>query len=126
MDLGWMRLRRRSLPVVKRADDRCRLNEPDRLAQKITLPQVTAEISKLGKLTLGFNSFRNPVAVEGIAERDQRFDDRVACKLSALAIYERAIDLQRVDRQALQIQQRRIPGTEVIQREPHAEALGLG
>jgi hypothetical protein len=38
---------------------------------------------------------------------------------------ERAVDLQRVDRQPAQVAERRIPGAEVIERDPHAELAHL-
>ena len=58
---------------------------------------------------------------EVVAEVDRRAHDHGVVVALQHAQHERLVDLQLVDRQALEVAERRVAGAEVVDREPHAE-----
>ncbi len=56
-----------------------------------------------------------------VREGDDCARDRVVVVAHAGARHERAVDLERLDREALEVRERRVPGAEVVDREVHAE-----
>jgi hypothetical protein len=61
--------------------------------------------------------------MQALPHADHRGDDTGVVRIRREIAHERLVDLQGVDRKALQIAQARIPGPEVIERELHAHAL---
>ena len=53
--------------------------------------------------------------------RNDRRDDRLVVGIDADVAHERAVDLDRVHRQLLEVRQRRVPGAEIVDRQAHAE-----
>ncbi len=61
-----------------------------------------------------------------MGQRDHGLDDRQVCVIVVEPTHKRAIDLDRVERQVLQVSEGRIAGSEVIEDEQDAElAQGL-
>ena len=59
-------------------------------------------------------------------ETDGRFDDRPAREVEAHVADEGLVDLHRVDRQLLQVRERGVAGTEVIDRQRDAHVAQPG
>ena len=60
---------------------------------------------------------------ERLRERDDRAGDRRALVVLAEGGDEAAVDLQHVEREAVQVGERRVAGAEVVEREADAERL---
>ena len=67
------------------------------------------------------DAFRDHAEPEDPRHRDDGFDDRRRSVIGEHLGDERAVDLDRIDREALQIAQRRVTRAEIVEREPHAE-----
>src|SRR6266403_3957401 len=77
------------------------------------------------ELQLGgcLNALGDDLQIQVMTERDDGADDRGVVRVGADVVDERAVDLQRVQREAFQIVQRAVPGAEVIYRERKPEFL---
>ncbi len=85
---------------------------------------VAAERAQALELAFRLDALGNDAHTERAGHADDRLDDRaVAVAVLAQAHDERAVDLQAVERIALQVAQRRVAGAEVIEQQPDAECL---
>ena len=77
------------------------------------------------ELQLGgcLDTLGDDLEIQVMTERDDGADDRGVVRVGADVGDERAVDLQRVQREALQIVQRAVTGAEVIDRERKPEFL---
>ena len=91
--------------------------------QQIALAVVAAEILQQRKLGLGFDAFGDHFLFEALGERDDRLQDLGIFAAFADAVNERAVDLERVERQAVQIAERRIARAKIVDAELDAELL---
>ena len=108
----------------------------ERAAQVVALGEVAAQRGEALERQLVLDALGDHLQPEVVAEVDRRaHDDQVALVLQHRRD-ERAVDLELVDRQALEVGKRRVAGAEVVDREAHAElgeapddrqrALGVG
>ena len=67
------------------------------------------------------DTFGDDGEVQRLGEADDRAHDRLALGVPAETVDERAVDLQRVDREPLEVGERRVAGAEVVDDEVHAE-----
>jgi len=74
-------------------------------------------------LRLGLDAFRRRRHAERAGDADHRLDDDDVLVTLRQIRHERPVDLDLVERKAAQIAQRGIAGAEIIERDPHAEAL---
>ena len=77
-----------------------------------------AELVGLGR---GFNSFGDGLEVQGLREVDDAADDIGDLRTRMDAADEAAVDLEDVDWHRLQVSQRRVSGTEIIDGHAHAQ-----
>jgi|GEM_PF-2902589 len=77
--------------------------------------------AQLAPLDAVFDAFGNQLEAERTAEADHRADDGARLLVFVDAVGEDAVDLQHLDRQALELCQRGVAGPEVIHRDVEAE-----
>ena len=99
------------------------LRDRRRLADEIALHHVAALVGEEAELFLGFDALGDDRHVEAVAEADHRADDRRRLRVAAEIHDEGAVDLDLVERERLQIGQRRIAAAEIVHRDAHAERL---
>ena len=77
-------------------------------------------------LALGLDTLADDAQLQGMGEADDGADDRVTLPAALVVVEpsdERLVDLDRVDREAGQVRQRRVAGPEVVEGEGHAELV---
>ena len=87
-----------------------------RPAEKVALIAVTADTRQTVLLRLVLDAFSDDRQAEALPERD----DGAIVGVGEQVTDERLIDLELIERQALQVRKRRIPRTEVVEREADA------
>ena len=90
------------------------------------LTEVAALVPEQLGLGDGFDTFGDDADVERVGEVDDAGHDRVVLRVQAEPGDEGAIDLQEVDRIAPQVEQRRVPGAEVVDIESDTEVAQRG
>ena len=91
--------------------------------EQVALPAVAAEAHELAALVLVLDPLGDDAQVEREAERDDRAHERVVVGVRvADPVDERAVDLERVDREVAQVGERREAGAEVVEREVRCRA----
>src|SRR3954447_9076950 len=94
-----------------------------RRAEQVSLAMRAAELAQTIELLGELDAFRDQVETEVEAEvGDRARHDRVALAL-ADPVDERLCDLQHVDRELLEVPQRGVRGSEVVDRDLHSELL---
>src|ERR1700686_4442494 len=93
--------------------------------KKVALTESAIEPLEVVDLCRRLGPFCDDIEPEGPGEVQNRPDDLAAPVILFDAGDKGSIDLQRVHGEALQIAQRRIPGSEIIEAEPYAESLEL-
>ena len=90
-------------------------------AEMVALHFIAAERQQRVRLGAGFDAFGNRAHAERLAHGDDGGHDGVVIDVIDHVQHERLVDLQFSGRQALEIGQGRIAGTEIVdgQREPH-------
>ena len=88
-----------------------------RRREQVALAAVAAELAQAGELGLVLDALGDRAQAEAAAELDERLDQRVALVRARRRGDERAVDLQRVDRQLLQVGERGVAGAEVVDRD---------
>src|SRR5688500_14723262 len=96
-----------------------------RLAVEKALDFVAAVAAQEAQLGVGLDALGDHLEVQGMAERDDRLREGPVVGLGAAAdvAHERAVDLERVDRQILEVGKARIAGAEVVERKRDTELL---
>src|SRR6266850_4136876 len=96
-----------------------------RLAEQKALQLVAAvgaqELALLDRL----DPFGDDFQPQTMAERDDALGDRHVVRIVGYVLDERAVDLDAVDREALQVSQRGVAGAEVVDREVDPHRLEL-
>ena len=94
-----------------------------RPAETVALHGMHAGRAQEQLLVGGLHAFRRHLHAEAAAEADHRVHD--GCGVGGLfdAQHEAAVDLELVERQAAQIEQARIAGAEIVERQPHADCF---
>ena len=73
------------------------------------------------ELRFGFYAFGDDLLFKVLGEGNDRLQDLGILTFFTDAVYERAVDLQRIERQPVQIAEARISGTEIVNAELYAE-----
>ena len=92
----------------------------ERRREQVALAGVAAELAQVGELGLVLDALGDRPQPERAAELDERLDQRVRLVRAGGGGDERAVDLQRVDRQLLQVGERGVAGAEVVDRDVQA------
>ena len=92
-----------------------------RPAQVVALRDVAAELGQAVPDLLRLDALGDDLEPEVAAEVDRRAHDRGVVLVAGHVHDERLVDLDLVDRQPLEVAERRVAGAEVVDREPHAE-----
>ena len=112
----WGALRRRAASRPLRAAPADRAGSPaPRGNRDAAVSRAVAALDALGHHGL----------VQLSRQGDDRGDDGVVARILAEVADERAVDLEHVERQPLQVRQRRVAGAEIVDRQPHAQAPQL-
>ena len=129
---GAAQERRRDAPAEERLQRLAR----HRLADEVALCERAAERAERVPDLLRLHAFRDDRQAEVPPEVDRGADDRRVARVVAHARDERAVDLDRLHRQPLEVRERGVAGAEVVDREPephlvqarehlaHAERVG--
>ena len=75
---------------------------------------MAAELAQALELDLALDALGDDLQAERAGDLDDGGDDRRVLVLGADAVDERAVDLDDVEREALQARQRRVAGAEVV------------
>src|SRR5678816_2938305 len=100
-------------------DDHCFcFSRGERLRKQKSLRVAATNLLQPPQLLPRFDAFGNDVRADASRQSDDAFDDSgaIVC-LGGETADERAIDLQRVDREAMEIAQGRVPGPKVVQKQ---------
>ena len=88
--------------------------------EEIALPEVAAGGAQPVGLRAGLDTLGDDADPQAVGERDDGIDDR-AVRHFVEAEHERAVDLEHVERQVLEVGERRVARPEVVEDEPHTE-----
>src|SRR5467141_3134669 len=91
------------------------------LAKQVALPFVTPQQSQKSLLLLGFYAFSNHSQLQVVRQSDNRHHQRGVVWIAGRPVNKGTIQFHVIDWQLFQITERRIPGTEVINRYAHAQ-----
>src|SRR5687768_1177630 len=97
----------------------------DRPADEVALEEVAAAALEVVALRLGLDALAHHLDVERMRQRHDRRDDGALVRVGGHLGGERAVDLELVDREALQVGQAGVAGAEVVDHHRHAEILQL-
>ena len=100
--------------LAQQARDLLRRQRP---GEEVALGVVAAEAAQLGELGLVLDPLGDHVEGEGARHADDRLDDRRALLLDAERVDEGAVDLQRVEGEAVEVGERGVAGAEVVEDE---------
>src|SRR5690606_25122303 len=101
-------------------EDRVYLRGGRRPPEEVPLPHLAPELLEAARLLLQLDSLRDRLQLQRAAERDDRAHQRWLDALVSHVVDERLVDLEDVDREALQVAERRVARPEVVDRQPHA------
>ena len=120
------RLQARAFPLVR--GDRGAAAEPEvelgggqRAAEVVALGAAAAQVDQRLQDALGLHALGDDVEAEVAGEVDRRADDHGVAVVVGHRGDEGAVDLDLVERQLLEVGERRLAGAEVVEREPDAE-----
>ena len=91
-------------------------------AEEVALAAVAAHLAQAGQLQRRLQALGDHGDAERVAEVDDRLDDRRVLACRGRARRRSPVDLDRLDREALEVGQRRVAGAEVVDGEVQAEA----
>ena len=92
-------------------------------AERVALHELDAEVAQPARLLAGLDALGDDRDVHRARHRHDRPQDVAVALVLGDAGDELAVDLDRVDREALDVVQRRMAGAEVVEHQPHAEVL---
>src|SRR5712692_9610713 len=84
--------------------------------EQISLTELAMQRLEQRALLGGLDPFGDDVDRQAVAEGQDRADDLDVLRL-ARGAHERRVDLQRVDRKAMQVAERRVAGPEIVERD---------
>src|SRR5436190_1283464 len=102
-----------------------RVLERQRAGEEVALPEIAALIPELAALNVLLDPLGHGLELERSTELEQATDDGRNLVSVDDRADERPIDLQDVDRELPQVAERRVPGAEVVDRQPDAQATQL-
>ena len=91
-----------------------------RLAHPVSLEAVAAARVEELELLARAPALGDDLEPQAPRQPDDRLGDRRVARVGLEIGDERDVDLQRVDREVLEVRQRRVPGPEVVDRDPEA------
>src|SRR3989475_4213309 len=97
----------------------------DRLREEEALREVAAELANRGQLPVRLDPLGDCEQAERVREARQVGRDGSVLRVVLDAVDERAVDLEDVDGEAPQMAERREPGPEVVDRDPHTAVVQL-
>ena len=97
-----------------------------RRAELVSLCLITPHVVKRLRLNDRLDAFCDGDGPQRAAQGNCSGDDRRIFLIHSHARYERAVDLQRIQRHSAQRAQRRIPDAEIVDRKADAEGPDLG
>jgi len=100
--------------------DRPQFAQRHRAAEQVALQVVAAVGFEEFQLFDGFYALADHLQVQGVGHDDDGLDDLAVFLAAWHILQEGSVDLQDVQRQAFEVGQRRVTGTEVIDRQGHA------
>ena len=103
-------------PAAAGAASSALIGSPNTIALRV----FAAELVELDRVGIGLGAFRHHLHAEVVRERDDRAQDHRARAL-AVGAHERLVDLDGVEREALQIGERGMAGAEIVERQAGAE-----
>ena len=109
--------------VFNLTQHRPHLRRGNRLAEIRALPLIAANLLKLLKLQLILHAIRQHATAQRMPRLNCRAHNRRLGPALANVLDQRTVQPQRRHRQALQRAQTRITQAEIVQRQPHANAL---
>jgi hypothetical protein len=123
---AWMRVRAGRTaaggpPAALRAQHADEARQRDRAVVQVALHRFAAVGAQVARLRFGLDAFGHQVQAQAARDRDDRQDHRIVALLVVDLLHEGLVDLDRVDREAVQVGQRRIAGAEVVDRHRHAQ-----
>jgi hypothetical protein len=95
----------------------------ERPGEVVALAERAVQLAQRLELVGVLETLGDDLQVQRLTELRDGGDHGVALGAGRHAVDERLVDLQRVDREAAQVAQRRVTRTEVVEREPDAEVL---
>ena len=92
------------------------------MREQEALATRAAQVEQAGALLFGLDAFGDHFQAQRPGQRQHRAHHRGAAVLAHRFefAHERAVDLQRVQREAMQVAQRGLAGAEIVQRRQHA------
>jgi len=113
------------LALVDFVQHRTQLSQWHRATEQVALNEIAAQAFEKIVLLEGFDSFGDHLQMQAVGHDDDGLDDfHVLCGFGNV-LDKRAVDLQRVQRKALEVGQGRITGAEVIDRQGDPEGTNL-
>src|SRR5262249_47422677 len=97
-----------------------------RLAVIEALAAFAADRAEIGGIGLSLHTLGDHLLAELIRKRDDRAENERGRAVGPSVAHQRAVDLDGVTREAVQIAQRAIARAEIVEREARAEALEPG
>ncbi|MNF60640.1 hypothetical protein D3C84_422620 [compost metagenome] len=113
------------LALVDFTQHRTQFRQRHRAAEQVALDEITAVALEKLVLLKGFDAFGDHLQMQGVSHDDNRLNDFHVLSRLGNVLDERAIDLQRVERQALEVGEGGITGAEFVDRQRHAEGADL-
>ena len=94
-----------------------------RLREQIALHLIATVAAQQLELTARLDPFGDHLESQAFRQRDDCLRDRSVVRIGGDVLNEGLVDLERLDREALEVKQRRIAGAEVVDRQTDAEAI---
>ena len=96
-----------------------------RPSEQVALAERAAELDELTALVIVLDALGDRAEVERARKTDDRLHETRGTVLAADLVDERLRDLEDVDREPLQVAERRVAGAEVVDGDAHAEVPQL-
>src|SRR5262245_13235553 len=91
--------------------------------EAVALDLVAAVRREQLELLLRLDALGHDLELEAVGEADDRERDHRVLRVGGDVAHERVVDLERVDREALEVGEARVPRAEVVDRDLHARVL---
>jgi hypothetical protein len=118
------RSRQRQLALI--GDHPRAVADGQRRREVIPLHLVAAARREKGELRRRFDAFGNDAQAQASGHRDHGLRDQRGIRVHDDVLEKRAIDLERVEREALEMAQAAVAGSEVVDRQANAHRLEFG
>ena len=82
-------------------------------------------VAEKGELLFGFDALRHNHELQGVRHGDDGPDDRGVLRVACHVAHERLIELDSIDGESLEVVERGVSSSEIVQRYRYAEPLEL-